>query len=155
MPVTRPSPRFPRLRAPPAEPGPGTDQPGAAGSGGTTSAASQLTYTTQGRNSALVFFAGVVAIVLLGLFPDLRPSFEVEGEGSVPIDMTTTIVLVMFVVGAVILYVGRPEVVDRARPVGVQGRHDLGDRPVRHRVADGHVHLRPRGRSSSTPSAAG
>ena len=93
-----------------AEPGPGTDQPGAAGSGGTTSASSQLTYTTQGRNSALVFFAGVVAIVLLGLFPDLRPSFEVEGEGSVPIDMTTTIVLVMFVVGAVIMYVGRPKV---------------------------------------------
>ena len=92
------------------EPGPGADQPGAAGSGGTTSAASQLTYTTQGRNSALVFFAGVVAIVLLGLFPDLRPSFEVEGEGSVPIDMTTTIVLVMFVVGAVIMYVGRPNV---------------------------------------------
>ena len=92
------------------EPGPGADQPGAAGSGGTTSAASQLTYTTQGRNSALVFFAGVVLIVLLGLFPDLRPSFEVEGEGSVPIDMTTTIVLVMFVVGAVIMYVGRPNV---------------------------------------------
>ena len=92
------------------EPGPGADQPGAAGSGGTTSAASQLTYTTQGRNSALVFFAGVVLIVLLGLFPDLRPSFEVEGEGSVPIDMTTTIVLVMFVVGAVIMYVGKPNV---------------------------------------------
>lgn len=74
------------------------------------SAASQLSYTSRGRNSALTFFAGVLAIVLLGLFPDLRPSFEVEGEGSVPIDMTTTIVLVMFVVGAVILYVGRPNV---------------------------------------------
>ena len=47
--------------------------------------------------------------MLLGLFPDLRPSFDVEGE-SVPIDMTTTIVLVMFVVGAVIMYVGRPDV---------------------------------------------
>jgi hypothetical protein len=27
---------------------------------------------------------------------NLRPAFEVEGEGAVPIDMTTTIVLVMF-----------------------------------------------------------
>jgi anaerobic C4-dicarboxylate transporter-like protein len=77
---------------------------------GADSSSPQLTYTSQGRNSALVFFAGVLAIVFFGLFPDLRPSFEVEGEGSVPIDMTTTIVLVMFVVGAVILYVGRPDV---------------------------------------------
>ena len=76
----------------------------------TDSAAPQLTYTTRGRNSALVFFAGVVRSCSSGLFPDLRPSFEVDGEGSVPIDMTTTIVLVMFVVGAVILYVGRPDV---------------------------------------------
>src|SRR5690242_15333794 len=45
-----------------------------------------LTYTKEGRNSALVFLFGVVAIVLLGLFPNLRPAFEVEGEGAVPID---------------------------------------------------------------------
>ena len=43
-----------------------------------------LTYTTQGRNSALVFLLGVVAIVILGLFPDLRPSFDVEGEARSP-----------------------------------------------------------------------
>ena len=52
----------------------------------------------------------MVAIVILGLFPNLRPAFEVEGEGAVPIDMTTTIVLVMFVVGTIILFVGRPDV---------------------------------------------
>ena len=69
-----------------------------------------LTYTKAGRNSALVFLFGVVAIVVLGLFPNLRPAFEVEGEGAVPIDMTTTIVLVMFVVGTIILFVGRPDV---------------------------------------------
>ena len=85
-------------------------QAGASGSAGPDSATPQLTYTARGRNSALVFFAGVIAIVILGLFPDLRPSFDVEGEGAVPIDMTTTIVLVMFVVGAIILYVGRPNV---------------------------------------------
>ena len=71
--------------------------------------ASALTYTKEGRNSALVFLLGVVAIVVLGLFPNLRPSFEVEGE-VVSIDMTTTIVLVMFVVGTIILFVGRPDV---------------------------------------------
>ena len=70
----------------------------------------RLTYTKEGRNSALVFLLGVVVIVILGLFPDLRPSFEVEGEGAVAIDMTTTIVMVMFVVGTIILFVGRPDV---------------------------------------------
>ena len=69
----------------------------------------RLTYTKEGRNSALVFLLGVIAIVVLGLFPNLRPAFDVEGE-VVPIDMTTTIVLVMFVVGTIILFVGRPEV---------------------------------------------
>ncbi len=72
--------------------------------------APELTYTKQGRNSALMFLFGVLATVFLGLFPDLRPSFEVEGEGVVPIDMTTTIVMVMFVVGVLILLVGRPDV---------------------------------------------
>src|SRR5262245_15851799 len=79
-----------------------------AGSGGGASATSQLTYTAQGRNAALAFFAGVVAIVVLGLFPDLRPSFDLTGEGAMPIDMTTTIVLAMFVVGVAIMFLGRP-----------------------------------------------
>ncbi|HEU4513439.1 MAG TPA: anaerobic C4-dicarboxylate transporter family protein [Nocardioidaceae bacterium] len=70
----------------------------------------ELSYTKQGRNSALAFLFGVLAIVLLGLFPDLRPSFPVEGGESVPIDMTTTIVMVMFVVGVLILFIGRPDV---------------------------------------------
>jgi len=77
--------------------------------GGPATTAS-LPYTTRGRNSALTFFAGVVVIVLLGLFPGLRPSFPVEGGDAVPIDMTTTIVLVMFVVGVLILFIGRPDV---------------------------------------------
>src|SRR6478735_8659620 len=58
---------------------------------------------------AITLPACIVAIVVLGLFPNLRPSFEVEGE-VVSIDMTTTIVLVMFVVGTIILFVGRPDV---------------------------------------------
>ena len=75
------------------------------------SVASKLTYTKPGRNSAIVFLLGVVAIVFFGIFPDLRPSWEVEGE-TVLVDMTTTIVLIMFVVGSIILYVGRPKVSD-------------------------------------------
>ena len=49
-------------------------------------------------------------IVVFGLFPQLRPAFAAEGEDPVPIDMTTTIVLVMFVVGVAILFLGRPDV---------------------------------------------
>jgi anaerobic C4-dicarboxylate transporter len=85
-------------------------QPTPTSPGTPASAGSALTYTKEGRNSALVFLLGVIAIVILGLFPNLRPAFQVEGEGAVPIDMTTTIVLVMFVVGTVILFVGRPDV---------------------------------------------
>ena len=76
-------------------------------------AAAELTYTTAGRNSAIVFLLGVVVIVILGLFPDLRPAFEVEGE-VVPIDMTTTIELVMFSVGVLIILVGKPKLTDVA-----------------------------------------
>ena len=75
----------------------------AGSSSGAASTTPQLSNTTQGRNAALSFFAGVVAIVLLGLFPDLRPSFDLTGEGAAPIDMTATIVLAMFVVGVVII----------------------------------------------------
>lgn len=70
-------------------------------SGDGTSAAAQLTYTAQGRNSAVVFLLGVLAIVLFGIFPDLRPA---------GVDMTTTIVLVMLVIGALIILIGRPKV---------------------------------------------
>ena len=86
---------------------------GSAGSGTDAAepapASSGLTYTARGRNAALAFLAGVVVIVLLGLFPDLRPAFEVEGE-VVPIDMTTTITIVMFTTGVAILLLGRPKV---------------------------------------------
>ncbi|WP_028642332.1 anaerobic C4-dicarboxylate transporter family protein [Nocardioides sp. URHA0020] len=85
---------------------PAADAPASDG----TPASSALSYTSAGRNSALAFFAGVVVIVILGLFPDLRPSFPVEGEGSVSIDMTTTIVMVMFAVGVAILFLGKPKV---------------------------------------------
>jgi anaerobic C4-dicarboxylate transporter len=73
-------------------------------------ASSALTATREGRNSAITFLLGVLAIVVLGLFSDLRPSFPVEGGESVVLDMTSTIVLVMFTVGVIILFVGKPDV---------------------------------------------
>ncbi|GAA4410363.1 anaerobic C4-dicarboxylate transporter [Fodinibacter luteus] len=73
------------------------------------SASAALTYTKPGRNSAIAFLLGVVAIVVFGIFPDLRPSYEVDGE-AVSVDMTTTIVLLMFVVGVLILFIGKPKV---------------------------------------------
>ena len=52
----------------------------------------------------------MIAIVIFGLFPDLRPAFSGEDGQPVPIDMTTTIVMVMFVIGVLILFIGRPDV---------------------------------------------
>lgn len=68
-----------------------------------------LTATKRGRNSALAFLTGVVLIVILGLFSELRPTWQVDGE-SVTLDMTSTIVMVMFAVGVAILFLGRPDV---------------------------------------------
>lgn len=74
-------------------------------------ASAKLTATKEGRNAALTFFAGVLLIVILGLFPGLRPSIPgADGGSATPIDMTTTIVIVMLTVGVAILFVGRPSV---------------------------------------------
>ncbi|QXT62001.1 anaerobic C4-dicarboxylate transporter family protein [Tessaracoccus palaemonis] len=73
------------------------------------SAASRLTFTSRGRASAVVFLLGVVAVVFFGIFPGLRPDVA-SGDGTAPVGMTTTIVLVMFTVGVLILLVGRPDV---------------------------------------------
>jgi anaerobic C4-dicarboxylate transporter DcuA/anaerobic C4-dicarboxylate transporter DcuB len=85
------------------------DAPVAAADTGVEPASARLSATKEGRNAAMAFLTGVLLIVLLGLFPDLRPAFD-SGEGPVPIDMTTTIVMVMFVVGVAILFLGKPSV---------------------------------------------
>ena len=69
-----------------------------------------LTSTKEGRNAAIVFLVGVLVIVLFGLFPDLRPSYPVEGADPVTLDMTATIVITMFTVGTAIVFVGKPAV---------------------------------------------
>jgi anaerobic C4-dicarboxylate transporter DcuB len=75
-----------------------------------TSVAQRMSYTTEGRNAALIFLTGVVLIVLLGLFPELRPTFEIPDADPLRLDMTSSIVIVMFVVGALIVAVAHPEV---------------------------------------------
>lgn len=72
-------------------------------------ASAKLTATKEGRNAALAFLGGVLVIVVLGLFPGLRPVVP-GADGPVPLDMTSTIVIVMLVVGVAILFVGRPNV---------------------------------------------
>jgi anaerobic C4-dicarboxylate transporter DcuA/anaerobic C4-dicarboxylate transporter DcuB len=67
------------------------------------------TATTEGRNAAVIFLVAVAAIVVFGLFPDLRPQID-GSDGSVPISMTTTIQLLMFTASALILLVSRPQV---------------------------------------------
>ncbi|QIK64500.1 anaerobic C4-dicarboxylate transporter [Leucobacter viscericola] len=66
----------------------------------------QVTVTKAGRNAATIFLLGVAAIVVFGLFKDLRP---LDGNGD-PVTMTPIIEIVMFVAGTLILLVSRPKV---------------------------------------------
>lgn len=69
----------------------------------------ELTYTKSGRNAAYIFLAGVMAIVVFGLFPDLRPQVPAE-VGTSPIAVTPIIQMVMFTVAALIILICKPEV---------------------------------------------
>ncbi|MBH0117023.1 anaerobic C4-dicarboxylate transporter family protein [Salinibacterium sp. NG253] len=66
----------------------------------------QTTVTTSGRNAAIIFLLGVVAIVVFGLFKAIRP-LDAAGD---PVGMTPIIEIVMFVTGTVILLVSRPTI---------------------------------------------
>jgi anaerobic C4-dicarboxylate transporter DcuA/anaerobic C4-dicarboxylate transporter DcuB len=69
----------------------------------------ELTFTKSGRNAAYIFLAGVVVIVIFGLFPDIRPQMPGEEGALEPISVTTIIEMVMFVVAALIMLVSKPE----------------------------------------------
>jgi len=58
-----------------------------------------------GAISAWIFVAGTLLIVLLGLFPSLRPAFPDEEGNLEPIGMSTVIEMVMFTVALVIILV--------------------------------------------------
>ncbi|UUE27218.1 anaerobic C4-dicarboxylate transporter family protein [Rhodococcus qingshengii] len=68
----------------------------------------ELVSTKTGRNAALIFLAGVLAIVIFGLFKGIRP----EASDGTPMGMTPIIEMLMFVVGTLILLVCRPNVAD-------------------------------------------
>lgn len=58
-----------------------------------------------GAISAWIFVVGTLLIVLLGLFPALRPAFPDEEGALVPIGMSTVIEMIMFTVALVIILV--------------------------------------------------
>jgi len=58
------------------------------------------------RTSALMFLLGVALVVAAGLFPVLRPTIQKAGK-MVPLDMATTIQIVMLTMAALILAVTR------------------------------------------------
>jgi anaerobic C4-dicarboxylate transporter DcuA len=60
-----------------------------------------------GRTAAYIFMAGTLLVVVLGLFPGLRPAFP-DAEGKlVPLSMTIVIEIVMFTVALAIILVRR------------------------------------------------
>ena len=67
-----------------------------------------IPYTKEGRNAAWVFLAGVVVIVVFGLFPDLRPQIVVEGV-STPVSVTVIIQMVMLVAAGLIVLISKPD----------------------------------------------
>ena len=60
-----------------------------------------------GATAAYIFVAGTLLVVLLGLFPGLRPAFPDEAGKPVPIGMSIVIEMVMFTVALVIILVRR------------------------------------------------
>lgn len=79
----------------------------APGTGG-PAAEVQVTVTKAGRNAALIFFVGVGAIVVFGLWKDIRPA-DADGQ---PMGMTPMIEVIMLLVGTLILLVCKPKVSD-------------------------------------------
>lgn len=57
----------------------------------------------EAKLSALFFLVGVTIIVLMGIFPELRPAFPDSKGKSVPLGMTTVIQLIMFAVATAIV----------------------------------------------------
>ncbi len=60
-----------------------------------------------GKTAAMIFVSGTLLIVLLGLFPGLRPAFPNEEGELTPIGMSTVIEMIMFTVALVIILVRR------------------------------------------------
>jgi anaerobic C4-dicarboxylate transporter DcuB len=77
---------------------------GAGGSSDSDSGATLIgrTFPREAFLSTWIFFAGIAAVVLLGAFESLRPTFEVDGKTSA-LSMNLVIQMAMLVAGAFIL----------------------------------------------------
>lgn len=62
------------------------------------------TFPKQAYWSTWIFFAGILVVVLLGAFPQLRPAFEVKGVMK-SLSMNLVIQMMMLIAGAVMLMV--------------------------------------------------
>lgn len=60
--------------------------------------------------AVLVFLLGVLLVVLFGIYPELRPSFDGK-----PLNMNATIEMVIMSIAALILFVGKASVTDAAK----------------------------------------
>jgi anaerobic C4-dicarboxylate transporter DcuA/anaerobic C4-dicarboxylate transporter DcuB len=60
-----------------------------------------------GKTAAIIFIIGTLLVVVLGLFPSLRPAFPNDDGELVPIGMSPVIEMVMFTVALVIILVRR------------------------------------------------
>ncbi|HJT27436.1 MAG TPA: anaerobic C4-dicarboxylate transporter [Pyrinomonadaceae bacterium] len=57
------------------------------------------------RGSMLLFLLGIVAVVLIGIFPNLRPAYEVAGGDMDQVNMGMAIMIVMIAIAGLILVV--------------------------------------------------
>lgn len=61
-----------------------------------------IVFPKEAFRSAWLFFTGIGVVVVLGAFPDLRPSYKIDGE-TAPLSMNLAIQMSMLVAGAAIL----------------------------------------------------
>ena len=73
--------------------------------GETKTSSEEQAVNPRARWAVLAFLLGVVMIVLFGIFPSLRPTFDGD-----PLNMSTTIEMVMMSIAALILLVGKADV---------------------------------------------
>ena len=60
---------------------------------------------SRARGSMLLFLLGIVAVVLIGIFPNLRPAYEVAGGDTDQVNMGMAIMIVMIAIAGLILVV--------------------------------------------------
>lgn len=75
-----------------------------------TSSADVANINPRAKWAVLIFLLGVLLVVLFGIFPELRPSFDGK-----PLNMNATIEMVMMSIAALILFIGKASVTDAAK----------------------------------------